>query len=303
MAGLIPVEIHEIHEPVKGASGGVSLRLWVSLFVACLICALAIFMFGTNYYRGFTTNGSIPYTASLTFGFLIAAGLLKRNARYSKYWQITYAFCTASAVNLVSALFAGYNTAILGLFNLTASTNQGMAVAKMYDALLVVIPILVMVKFSGANLGSVFLARGNLKWGLGIGSLVLFNFVTSALIFFAPSYNDLAVLGAATVWGGVFAISNGFLEELWLRGLFLKKLVPFFGVAGSVLLTSIWFSAMHLLSVAYLPASVVPVFLVNTFTLGLACGYLILKTNSIWGAVLIHIAADWFLFIATLAIR
>jgi len=50
-----------------------------------------------------------------------------------------------------------------------------------------------------------------------------------------------------------------------------------------------------------MPAAVIPIFLVNTFTLGLACGILILKTNSIWGAVMIHAAADLFLFIAVLA--
>ena len=69
------------------------------------------------------------------------------------------------------------------------------------------------------------------------------------------------------------------------------------------LVTSVWFSALHWLSVAYLPMTVVPVFLVNTFTLGIACGFLMVKTKSIWGAVLIHAAADWFLFIATLAIH
>jgi membrane protease YdiL (CAAX protease family) len=55
--------------------------------------------------------------------------------------------------------------------------------------------------------------------------------------------------------------------------------------------------------VAYLPAIAVPVFLINTFTLGLACGILMQKTDSIWGAYLIHMAADIFLFIATLAAR
>jgi membrane protease YdiL (CAAX protease family) len=37
------------------------------------------------------------------------------------------------------------------------------------------------------------------------------------------------------------------------------------------------------------------------FATGLACGYLMVKSDSIWGAVLIHVAADLFLFISTLA--
>jgi membrane protease YdiL (CAAX protease family) len=303
MTEKISINAFEKDEPVKGTPGAASLAYRAGLFVVFLICALAVFVFGSNYYQAFPTNGSTIYAAGLTIFFLIAAVLLRRSTKFSKFWQIAYAFCVASVVNLVSTLFAGYNTAILGFFNLTVNTTQGLAVAKLYDALLVVIPILAMIKFSRADLGSLFLARGNLKWGLGIGSLVLFNFLTSALIFFANSYNDLAVLGTVIGWGAVFAFSNGFLEELWMRGLFMKKLVPLMGVAGTILLTSIWFASLHMLAVAYLPATVIPVFLVNTFTLGLACGYLMVKTNSIWGAVLIHAAADWFLFIATLAVR
>jgi len=41
--------------------------------------------------------------------------------------------------------------------------------------------------------------------------------------------------------------------------------------------------------------------MLNTLSLGLACGYLMMKTDSIWGAVLIHAASDLFLFIAVLA--
>ena len=303
MAGKISGVVDELGEPVKGTSGVAGRLSQAGLFVVCLVCALAIFLFGPSYYKAFPTNGSSIYAAILTIVFLVAALLFRRSVKFNKYWQIAYAFCAASVVNLVSSLFAGYNTAILGFFNITMNTNQGLAIAKLYDALLVIIPILVMVKFSGADLGSLFLARGNLKWGLGIGFLVLFNFFTSVLIFFAPGYKDLAVLGTVIVWGALFAFSNGFMEELWMRGLFMKKLVPLIGVTGTVLVTSVWFAALHWLSVAYLPATVVPIFLVNTFTLGLACGCLMVKTNSIWGAVLIHAAADWFLFIATLAIR
>jgi membrane protease YdiL (CAAX protease family) len=83
----------------------------------------------------------------------------------------------------------------------------------------------------------------------------------------------------------------------------VKKLLPLVGVAGTVILTSIWFGAMHFLSVAYMPFAIVPIFVINTLTMGLACGILMVKTDSIWGAYLIHAAADLFLFIAMLAIH
>jgi membrane protease YdiL (CAAX protease family) len=303
LADKISSIAYEKQDPLKGPFEALSLAYRAGLFIIFLICALAVFLFGSNYYPVFPTNGSAAYAVILTLVFLSAAVLLKRSERLSKYWPVAYAFFVASVVNLVSILFIGYIAPILASMNVSANSNQGLAIAKLYDALLVILPILVLIKISGADLGSLFLSKGDVKWWLGIGALVLFNFFTSALIFFAPGYNDVAVLGTAIVWGAVFAFSNGFLEELWFRGLFMKKLVPLLGVAGTVLLTSIFFAALHMLSVAYLPATVIPVFLVNTFTLGIACGYLMLKTNSIWGAVLIHAAADWFLFIATLAVR
>jgi membrane protease YdiL (CAAX protease family) len=174
----------------------------------------------------------------------------------------------------------------------------------MYETLLIVIPIIVLTLISGADLGSIFIKLGNqnYKWGFGVGGLVLVNFFTSVLIFFGTGY-ELPKLGSAIVWGFVFSICNAFSEELWIRGLFMKKMFPIIGIAGTVLLTSTTFAIFHLTSVAYLPAIAVPVFLINTFTLGLACGILMQKTDSIWGAYLIHMAADIFLFIATLAAR
>lgn len=287
-------------EPVKDAPASTGLAFRAGLFVLFLICALAILLFGSNYYKAFPTNGNPAYAAGLSAAFLLAALLFKRRESLARYWPIAYAFFVASAVNLVSALFTAHNGAILRALGVSIGSNQEMALAKLYDSLLVVATILVLTKLSGADLGSLFLKRGNLKWGLGIGTLVLLNFFTSALIFYAQGYS-LPALGSAIVWGVLFAFSNGFLEELWFRGLFMKKLVPLIGVAGTVLLTSLWFAAIHLLSVAYLPPFAIPIFLVNTLTLGLACGILMLKTDSIWGSVMIHAAADLYLFIAMLA--
>jgi membrane protease YdiL (CAAX protease family) len=288
----------------KTSTDGQSIGNKVVMFVVLLICSLAVFVLGSNYVRLFPTNGNTAYAISLTSFFLVAALLFKRSIKLVKYWPIAYAFFIASAVNLVSVLFAGYNTEFVHLFGYTTSANRIMALAKMYDTLLIVIPIIALTLVSGADLGSIFLKIGNQnrKWGFGVGGLVLVNFFTSVLIFFGTGY-ELPKLGSAIVWGFVFSICNAFSEELWIRGLFLKKQAPLIGIAGSVLLTSTTFAVFHFTSVAYLPTLAVPVFVINTFTLGLACGILMMKTDSIWGAYLIHMAADVFLFIATLAAR
>jgi membrane protease YdiL (CAAX protease family) len=272
------------------------------MFVVILICSLAVFVLGSNYVRLFPTNGNTTYAISLTGFFLVAALLFKRSAYFVKYWPLAYAFFIASTVNLVSVFFAGYNTQFVNLFGFTTDVNRIYAFAKMYETLLIVIPIIVLTLVSGADLGSIFVKLGNqnYKWGFFVGGMVLVDFFTSVLIFFGTGY-ELPKLGSAVLWGFVFSICNAFSEELWIRGLFIKKITPILGIAGSVLLTSTTFAVLHLTSVAYLPSIAVPIFVLNTFIMGLACGILMVKTDSLWGAYLIHIAADVFLFIATLA--
>ncbi len=207
-------------------------------------------------------------------------------------------------VNLISDLFGGHQGEFVRFLGAWPVMNPWLGLGKLYETLLAVIPILVLTLLSGADLRSLYLTKGNInyKWGFGIGSLLMVNYLTSVLIFFGTGY-ELSKLGSVIVWGVVFAFSNSLLQELWVRGLFVKKLVPLVGVAGTVVLTSIWFGAMHFLSVAFMPFTVVPIFVINTLTMGLACGILMVKTESIWGAYLIHTAADMFLFIAILAIH
>lgn len=274
----------------------------VGLFILLLACSEAIFLLGPNYYKLFPTNGNSTYIGCLTAAFFATAIIFRYNRYMSKYWQVAFGFFIASAVILVSILLEKHLDQFVAFFGVSTATNPGLALGKFYDTLLVVIPILALTLISGNRLDSLYLKIGNLnnKWGLGIGTLVLVNYFTSVLIFFGTGY-AFSQLGSVIIWGIVFSFSNSLLEELWIRGLFLKKFIPLIGVTGSILLTSITFASMHYLSVAYLPSVTVPIFVVNTFTLGLACSILMVKTDSIWGAYIIHAAADLFLFIATLA--
>lgn len=288
-------------EPVLDTSTKFKPIVRVGLFMLFLACGAAVLLFGVNYFKLFPTNGNLVYSSVISAIFLVAALLLKRITKLTRFWQIAYAFFIASAVNLVSVLFSKYNGKFLILFRAQEGTSQGTAILKLYECLLVIITILVLTKLAGLDLGSLFIKRGNLKLSLAIGGLVLLNFATSVLIFFGTSYKDPSKLGAAILWGLVFSLFNGFSEELWFRGLFIKKLQPLIGFTGTLILTSVWFALLHLFAVAYLPISVLPIFLVNTLTLGLGCGYLIMKSDNIWGAWLIHAAADFFLFVAMLA--
>jgi membrane protease YdiL (CAAX protease family) len=189
---------------------------------------------------------------------------------------------------------------VLGWFAVTTDTSQGLAIEKVCEMLLKVLPILALIKVSGADLGSVFLKRGNLKLGLGIGALVFFFLGTATFMFAAQRFTNVDTLIATVIWGLVFSFVNGFMEELWLRGLFLKRFAPFIGINGAVWVTSIIFASMHSFAFYFDPFALA-FFFVNTLALGLGCGYLMMKSDNLWGAVLIHAASDFYLFVAVLA--
>lgn len=294
-------EVQRINQ--NSASDG-SIGSKVILSIILLACSFAVFLLGPNYSALFPTNGNAIYAAIVSAAFLIAALLFKRTEKLAKYWPVTYAFFVASTVNIVADLFGARQGDFVRWLGFSENSNPGQGLGKLYETLLAVIPILILTLLSGANLRSLYLAKGNInyKWGFGIGALFVINYLTSVLIFFGTGY-EMSKLGSVILWGMVFAFSNSLLEELWVRGIFMKKLLPLVGVVGTVALTSIWFGAMHFLSVAFMPAAVVPIFVFNALTMGIGCGIIILKTDSIWGAYLIHAAADLFLFIAMLAIH
>ena len=282
------------------ASSRANISQRLVLFVGFFMYGFAILILGSNYFDIFPTNHNMTYNLAVSAVFLVVAVGLNRSDRWNGYWQVAFAFFVASVAYPVTNLSSGWASQVLKWLNLMDTSSQGQAIVKVCEVVSVVIPILLLTKVSGADLGSVYVKRGNLRWGLSIGALVFFNFAASAFLFFATRFTSVGTLGAAVLWGLVFSFANAFMEELWIRGIFLRRFEPLIGIKGSILLTSILFALLHG-GATYLTPVAIPFIVANTFTLGLACSYLIMKTDSIWGAVLIHAASDLFLFIALLA--
>ena len=78
---------------------------------------------------------------------------------------------------------------------------------------------------------------------------------------------------------GVFFmfLCGAFLEELFLRGYVLRKLLERFSIVFSLSLSSLLFSLLHFITseVAILP-------MINIFLIGLLLGLLFIKTKNIW---------------------
>ena len=272
----------------------------LGLFFLFLVCEAAIFILGAYYFDVFPTNRNLIYSLILSAIFLAVSLWFRFDKRLKQSWLVPFAFFIASVANPITAISSGLIRSVLGWFKVSVETSQGLAIEKICEMLLKVGPILVLVMLSGARLKSIYLKRGNLKLGLGVGLLVFFFLAPASFMFAAQRFTSTDTLMAAVVWGLAFSIANAFMEELRLRGIFLKHFEQLIGSNGAVWVTSIIFATMHTFTYYFMPEAI-PFFAMNTLALGLACGYLTMKSNSIWGAVIIHTASDFFLFVAVLA--
>ena len=254
---------------------------------------LLFFIVETMVFASITLSPYLPQTALLGFHagltavLLIIALFLRRSGKGKPYWPVFYAFFVAGAAVLTSGLFSGD---LLRLFKQTVATPQGIALAKFSESILRVIPILVLMPVMGFDWRSMYLAAGKVRFWLpiAIAAFVVFP----ALAYFPLSSSQAGVLDKLLPlwpWILLFVLSNGFMEELLYRGVFLKRYEPFLGKGLSIILTAIVFALMHT-QVTY--AAQMIQFLVIVLVLSLIWGILIQKTDSLWGAVLVHAAGD-----------
>lgn len=231
-------------------------------------------------------NTLLNIHAGITVILLVAALLLRRSDRGKQYWQVSYALFVAGLAVLLSTLFSG---SLLELFALTPTNPQGIAIAKLSESLWRVIPILVLMAIIGADRRSMYLNKGKIGLGLTVG---IAAFIVLGVIAFFPLASQEGMLNkllSLSPWILIFVLTNGFMEELLFRGMFLKRYEPFLGKGLSNLLTAIVFTLIHM-QVTYV--SDVLQFLLIVFPLALIWGYLMQKTDSIWGSALFHAGAD-----------
>jgi membrane protease YdiL (CAAX protease family) len=218
---------------------------------------------------------------------LIVSLFLRKRGRGKPFWPVFYVFFVAAAAVLISSLFSDD---LMRLFKQTATNPQGIATAKFSESILRIIPVLALMPFMGLDWRSMYLNRGRV-WAwlpIAIAAMVVFP----AFAYFSMSGSQAGLLEKLLPlwpWIILFVLSNGFMEELLYRGVFLQKYEPFLGKGLSTVLTAVVFTLMHT-QVTY--AAQMIQFLVIVMILSLIWGILIQKTNSLWGAVLFHAASD-----------
>ena len=235
--------------------------------------------------------------AGLDAILLVVALILRRSENGKPYWQVCYAFFVAGLAVLLSTLFGGK---LLELFGLTPTNPQGIAVAKLSESLWRVIPILVLMAIIGADRRSMYLNKGKIVLGLAIGVAGFVGFVVLAFMPLVSQGGMLNKLLSLSPWILIFVLANGFNEELLYRGLFLKRYEAFLGKGLSNLLAASVFTLVHV-QVTYV--SDLRQFLFILFPLALVWGYLMQKTDSLWGSVIFHAGADCMIIFGIFASR
>ena len=270
------------------------------LFVLFLIAGLAIFLFGNNWNDRFPTNDSTLYKAILPVMFLVLTVVLHRNEQLRKYWRIAFALFIAAFANWLNWTLGNWLGRMLPDLG---STAQELTVDKLSQCLPVVLAIIVLTRLVGDDLGSIFLRKGNLKEGLRFG---LISFGIFAVLFAviavlqgdAPASQGLTASGVSLVvivsalpWMLVWAFANSLMEELWFRGIFLKKLNPLLGATAAIVVTSLVFSIPHAGATYISPVEMI-IFPIIVFGLGVVNARVMLKTDSIVGSLLFHAGYD-----------
>ncbi len=256
-----------------------------------------------------------PAQVAVLLGFavilLVLALAARRTASLNRYWEIPFAFFIFAVAGILGDQGGFVQQAFVRdvlheaptAHNSLATTVMGTIWAQLFSTACLVIPILLLTKAAGSDLRSIFVSWTRKWWPLAVGVLgfLLYLFFTlsgRAANFFPNNGVTRERFLALTPAIIVLVLCNGLREELWFRGLFLKKYGRFLSPFGSNLLSAVIFASFHV-QVQYTPA-LIP-FLIIALVLGLLFGYLMQKSDSLLPSLIFHAGSDIPIFLVYLS--
>lgn len=271
------------------------------LFLLFLACGLLVFVVFSHYSPVFHRTVDILGRIALGAVLLTASLLARRSERFRGYWLILFAFFTALAAISVD-YYLGLSKWINPLLGLEDESPGGWAIDKLESSLLSIIIILLLNRAAGNDLKSLYIRRGRLWIGLLIGLVAFIVMIVTVIPLSTAFFNGVNLSWARilpwTPWVLIFILANASNEELLFRGQFFGKLEPYLGKFGTNLVTAIPFTLMHS-GVSYTADALI--FIAILLVLSLAWGYVLQKTDSIWGSILFHAAMDIPIFVGILS--
>ncbi len=245
--------------------------------------------------------------------FLLLAGLARREAALSQYWEIPFAFFIFTVAGILgdSHSFASLQQAFVlnvlhetpGANNPIASTIPGTVLGQLVGTLAITLPIILLTRASGQDLASLFIDRTRIRNGLVVGIIgFVVYYLLAASGFSSRLFPNNGVTPARfialTPAIVVLVLCNGLREELWFRGLFLKKYETFLGPFASNLVAAIIFASFHV-QIQYTPS--LAFFLGIALVLGLFLGYLMQRSGNLFASAIFHAGSDIPIFLVYLS--
>ena len=221
---------------------------------------------------------------------LLVIWVIRRTQTYRKYLPVLNGLLILVAAVSLDWIIGNYYVDTLGL---SGNNPINIAFQKLNECAVILSVVISLTYLSGGNLASIYIQKGNLQTGLRIG---LIAFVVS-IILSVPMANSLFNAHSLTItrimpwipWILIFVLANAALEEILFRGLFLRKLEPFFGKFASNFLVALVFTVIHG-TVSYTADQYL--FLAILFPLALVWGYLMQNTEGVWSSILFHAGGD-----------
>ncbi len=237
--------------------------------------------------------------------FLSVAILTRRGQSLRRYWEIPFAFFVFTIAGAADTIFLhGFIDNVLhetsSTNNPLASTVLGTVLAQLVSTLSIVIPIILLTMASGNDLSSIFIDKARIRRGLVVSIISFLGFYVFTGLglaqgLFPNNGITLSRFIALTPALLVLVLSNGIREELWFRGIFLKKYGKFLRPLPSNMLAAIIFTSFHI-QVQY-TRSLLP-FLGITLILGLWLGYLMQRSGNIVAPGIFHAGSDIPIYLA-----
>jgi membrane protease YdiL (CAAX protease family) len=223
---------------------------------------------------------------AVILGSLTAALALRKKTRLRPYWRLAFAYFVASCAIMLSDYTGDWALILSGQ---ALNTAKGFAALKLGEDAAIIGTIIVLALLTRDDPEELFLSKGRLRLGLIIG-------ITSFLVFTVLGLSSTLAKGIRPdrVRGLLPAfllivLTDGFMEELLFRGLFLRRLGRFVGDNWANVVTAMVFTFMHL-GVSFTAS--LPTFLMTVFLLGLLWGWIMQRTGSVLAPALFHAGID-----------
>jgi len=251
---------------------------------AVLLATSALFFLGDHLLAKGRSADLTAIPPIILLGLTVFFYLIKKLRRYR---EVAFAFFCGTFGLYLAWSPLNWPAGFLGA---NFDTVKGITIYKFSEILAVTLPIILLTWLVQRNLAPIYLQKGNLKIGLGLGfglSLLIFG------IYLLTAWTKIDFEKARLVlgWMMIFAFMDALFEVLLLQGLLLRRFIGLLGNTWAVILSTLVYG-LFMLGVGSAAGPISYSGLVVFLPLGFLYSFIMQKSDSIWGPLCIHATID-----------